>query len=67
MGCTDHIFFFPNDIFGKDKVTIRIRPYDGVLASLPLQWNGSVEQGVVRENTTIKNYIRFGNISLRYM
>ncbi len=67
MGCTDHIFFFPSDIFGKDRVTIRIRPYDDVLASLPLQWNGSVEGGVVRANTTQKNYIRFGNISLRYM
>ena len=67
MGCTDHIFFFPSDIFGKEKVTIRIRPYDDVLASLPLQWDGSVEQGVVRESTTTKNYIRFGNISLRYM
>ena len=67
MGCTDHVFFFPNDIFGKDKVTIRIRPYDDVLASLPLQWNGSVEGGIVRANTTQKNYIRFGTITLRYM
>ncbi len=67
MGCTDHVFFFPNDIFGKDHVTIRIRPYDDVLSSLPLQWNGSVEQGVVRSSTTNKNFIRFGTISLRYM
>lgn len=67
MGYTDHIFFFPSDIFGKDKVTIRIRPYDDVLASLPLQWNGSVENGVVRASTTQKNIIRFGTISLRYM
>lgn len=67
MGCTDHIFFFPSDIFGQDKVTIRIRPYDDVLSSLPLHWDGSVEQGVVRTSTTQKNYIRFGTISLRYM
>ena len=67
LGYTDHIFFFPSDIFGKAKVTIRIRPYDDVLASLPLQWDGSVENGVVRASTTQKNLIRFGTISLRYM
>jgi hypothetical protein len=67
LGYTDHLFFFPTDIFGQDKVTIRIRPYDDVLASLPLQWDGSVENGVVRASTTQKNMIRFGTISLRYM
>lgn len=67
MGYTDHIFFFPNDIFGKSKVTIRIRPYDDVLSSLPLQWDGSVEQGVVRPSTKQTNIINFGRISLRYM
>ena len=67
LGYTDHIFFFPVDIFGKDKVSIRIRPYDTVLASLPLQWDGSVEQGVVRPSTSQKNKIRFGTISLRFM
>ena len=67
LGYTDHLFFFPTDIFGQDNVTIRIRPYDDVLASLPLQWDGSVENGVVRASTTQKNMIRFGTISLRYM
>ena len=67
MGYTDHLFFFPNDIFGQSKVTIRIRPYDDVLSSLPLQWDGSVEQGVVRSSTTQKNIVCFGTIALRYM
>ena len=67
LGYTDHVFFFPTDIFGKEKVTIRIRPYDDVLSSLPLQWDGTVEGGVVRSSTTQKNLIRFGTISLRYM
>ena len=67
LGYTDHIFFFPTDIFGKEKVAIRIRPYDTVLSSLPLHWDGSVEQGEVRSSTSQKNYIRFGTISLRFM
>ena len=67
LGYTDHLFFFPTDIFGKEKVAIRIRPYDTVLSSLPLHWDDSVEQGVVRPSTSQKNYIRFGTISLRFM
>ena len=67
MGMTDHMFVFPADIFGKEKVMIRIRPYDEVLSSLPIHWDDNSETGEIRPSTTCDNYIQFGTITLRYM
>ena len=67
MGMTDHMFLFPSDIFGKEKVCIRIRPYDDVLTSLPINWDDNSETGQVKASTTYENRIQFGTITLRYM
>ncbi|MBP3483327.1 MAG: BACON domain-containing protein [Alistipes sp.] len=67
LGMTDHMFVFPADIFGKEKVMIRIRPYDNVLSSLPIRWDDNSETGEIKMSTSYDNYIQFGTITLRYM
>lgn len=67
MGMTDHLFVFPADIFGKEKVCIRIKPYDNVLTSLPIKWDDNSETGELKASTSYENRIQFGTITLRYM
>lgn len=66
MGLTDHVFFFPQEIFGKEKVMIRIRPYDKVMTVLPFVWNGDVETAEINSSTSYDNRLRWGAIMIRY-
>ncbi len=66
MGLTDHAFVFPAEVFGKEKVCVRIRPYDKVMTVLPLDWNGPTETAEISASTTYDNRIRWGVITLRY-
>ena len=49
IGLTDHLFRLPAEVFGRERVMVRIRPYDKVMTVLPLVWNGDTE--------TAKKYI----------
>ena len=66
LGATEHLSVIPSDVFGKDKVLFRIRPYDDTMAIFPIDWNGSIETATVRHNTTANTVINFENIVIRY-
>lgn len=67
MSATDHAFFLPAEVFGQEKVCVRIRPYDKVMTVLPLVWNGDPETAEVSASTVYDNRMRFGIITMRYM
>lgn len=43
IGLTDHLFRLPAEVFGRERVMVRLRPYDKVMTVLPLVWNGDTE------------------------
>ena len=66
IGLTDHLFRLPAEVFGRERVMVRIRPYDKVMTVLPLVWNGDTETAVISAATTYDNQLRWGVITLRY-
>ncbi len=67
LGATQHVAVLPAEVFGKDKLLIRIRPYDNVMAVFPIEWDGDSEHGTVEHNTTVKaTKINFECINIRY-
>jgi len=66
VGLTDHLFRLPAEVFGRERVMVRIRPYDKVMTALPLVWNGDTETAEISAATTYDNQLRWGVITLRY-
>ncbi|MBQ7518218.1 MAG: BACON domain-containing protein [Bacteroidales bacterium] len=66
MGFTQHHFVLPADVLGKEKVRIRLRPYDKKIVSLPLVWTDDIEQSEIDYTTDIDIRVRFGFFYIRY-
>ncbi|MBQ7517906.1 MAG: hypothetical protein IJU13_05720 [Bacteroidales bacterium] len=66
LGATEHMCVVPSNVFGKNKVLFRIRPYDNVMAIFPIIWNGDTETSEVHHNTYASTTINFENIVIRY-
>ena len=58
IGLTDHLFRLPAEVFGRERVMVRIRPYDKVMTVLPLVWNGDTETAEISAATTYDNQLR---------
>ena len=63
IGLTDHLFRLPAEVFGRERVMVRIRPYDKVMTVLPLVWNGDTETAEISAATTYDNQLRWGVIT----
>ncbi len=67
LGPTEHVSYLPSDAFGHDKVIVRVRPYDNVMAVFPTEWNDDVETAYVLHNTTVKETtVQFDYIYISY-
>ncbi|MBE6230895.1 MAG: hypothetical protein E7117_00850 [Bacteroidales bacterium] len=66
LGATTHAFCFPEEIFGKEDVRVRIRPYDTVISSLPVHYDGETETSHINPYIVYEDYVAFENIFLRY-
>ena len=66
LGATTHLFQLPAEAFGAEKVTLRSRPYDKVLAVLPVQWNGKSDTATINSSIAYDNLITIGSSTLRY-
>ena len=67
LGASQHAAILPAEVFGKDKVRIRLRPYDNVMAIFPIQWNGESETATVQHNTTVTGtVINIETLDIRY-
>lgn len=64
LGATEHLCKLPSEVLGREKLTIRIRPYDTVMSVFPIVWNADVETSRVKHNTTANTVINFENISI---
>lgn len=67
LGATAHSFTMPSEMFGKDDVRIRIRPYDNVMSSLyPRTLFDDLEHAKVTSATEVTDYVSFQDIILSY-
>ncbi len=66
MGFTQHSFTLPAEVAGKERVLIKLRPYDRTIVSLPLVWDDDVESSEIDYTTDVDIRIRLGFIYLRY-
>ena len=67
LGATAHSFTMPSEVFGKDEVQIRIRPYDNVMTSLyPRTLFDDLEHAKVSSATEVIDYVSFQDIILSY-
>lgn len=67
LGATAHSFTMPSEVFGKDDVRVRIRPYDNVMSSLyPRTLFDDLEHAKVTSATEVTDYVSFQDIILSY-
>ena len=66
LGASVHAFTLPAEVFGKDKVYVRIRPYDTVASALPAYFDAEVENSQVKENSAVVDYVSFQDVFVRY-
>ena len=66
LGATAHAFCLPADALGKEKVSVRIRPYDTVMSALPSVFTGEIENSYVTERSDINDNVSFQDIFIRY-
>ena len=67
LGATSHSFTMPSEVFGKDDVRVRIRPYDNVMSSLyPRTLFDDLEHAKVTSATEVTDYVSFQDIILSY-
>lgn len=65
LGATTHLFALPKEVFGAEKVTLRLRPYDNVLSVLPVQWDGPSDTATINAGIAYDNLITIGSATLR--
>lgn len=61
LGFSQHAVLLPASVLGKDKVTVRLRPMDTVITSLPISWDGDTETVQMQASTSSANYIKIGS------
>ncbi len=66
LGSTTHCFVIPNEVFGQEKVSLHLRPYDKVLTVLPLIWNAPSDTATITSQIAYDNLITIGSATLRY-
>lgn len=67
LGATSHSFTMPSEVFGKEDVRVRIRPYDNVMSSLyPRTLFDDLEHAKVTSATEVTDYVSFQDIILSY-
>lgn len=67
LGATGHSFALPAEVFGKEELKIRIRPFDNVMSSLyPVTFTDDLEYAQVRASTDVTDYVSFQDIILSY-
>lgn len=66
LGASAHAFCLPSDALGKDKVIVRIRPYDTVMSALPAVFTDEIENSHVAEQSNISDNVSFQDIFIRY-
>ena len=66
LGATEHLAFLPDEVFGKDDVRIRFRPYDSVMSIFPLDWDGDVETSHVYSTSKAQVYFNLEYAMIRY-
>lgn len=66
LGSTEHLAFIPDDVFGKEDVRIRFRPYDDVMAIFPIDWDGEVEASHVYSTSKAQVYFNLEYAMIRY-
>lgn len=66
LGASTHAFCIPSDVFGREKVSVRIRPYDTVMSALPPVFTGEIENSNVTEHSDINDNVSFQDIFIRY-
>lgn len=67
LGATQHVAVLPAEVFGKDMVRIRLRPYDDVMSIFPINWADNTETAHVHYNTTVTStIINIETVNFRY-
>ena len=66
LGASAHAFCIPEEALGKEKVSVRIRPYDTVMSALPSIFTGEIENSYVTEHSDISDNVSFQDIFIRY-
>ena len=66
LGASAHAFCIPAEAFGKDNVSVRIRPYDTVMSALPSVFSAEVENSNVTAKSDISDNVSFQDIFIRY-
>lgn len=66
LGASEHVFCFPAEVFGKDQILLRIRPFDTVMTTLPSLFSDPVEVSAVTASTSVQDYVSFQDIVIRY-
>ena len=61
LGFSQHAVLLPAEVLGLDKLIVRLRPYDNVLTSLPITWDGDSETTLIQPSTTNANYVKIGS------
>ena len=61
LGFSQHAVMLPGEVLGLDKLIVRLRPYDNVLTTLPVTWDGSSETAFIQSSTSSANYIKIGS------
>lgn len=61
LGFSQHAVLLPSDVLGLDKLIVRLRPYDNILTSLPVTWDGDSETAIIQSSTSSANYIKIGS------
>ncbi len=66
LGPSAHAFCLPAEVLGKEKVMVRIRPYDTVLSAVPSLFTDEIENSHAVEQSKVTDYISFQDIFIRY-
>lgn len=67
MGFAEYSVELPKELFGKDKVVIRLAPCSDRTAVMPSEWNESSVIGKASRNMTGETIIRFGTVAIKYL
>lgn len=66
LGASSHAFCLPAEALGKEKVKVRIRPYDTVMSAIPSIFTDETESSTITAQTRASDYVSFQDIFIRY-
>ena len=61
LGFSQHAVLLPASVLGLDLLKVRLRPYDAIITTLPISWNGDNETAVAQVSTAAANQIKIGS------